>query len=1300
MPERGEERVPGDRFAVRELLGEGAVGRVYRVYDHVRRHELALKWLTALRPDSLYRFKQEFRALADFIHPNLVTLYELHASPEGEGWCVAMELVEGARSFLEYVRPYRHILTPADSLTGSSESELGASRTPSSDDRSAELETAALAQQLTQTSAQPPTLATTDVMSRQGGLRDTRRRAIEQAVLIPERLESALSQLIDGVAALHERGMLHRDLKPSNVLVDSRGRVVICDFGLIAPLHADERQFLGTPAYASPEQSAGASCLTTASDWYAVGVMLYEALTGRLPVQAPTIHELIALKSVAPVTPPRCVNRLVSDELDALTMALLDIEPARRPPAEHLRASVGVAPLAMPSRFRAAPDVPFVGRAAELERIRSAFADARANRAVTVLVGAPSGTGKSALVAHAVETLSHDTDAVVFAGRCYEGESVPFKALDAVIDAIAGFLRGAPELARRVVPEEIDALAHLFPTLRRAAAVAEALAGNELSAPAAAIRRRAAVALRTLLARLAQHRPVIVSIDDLQWGDADSAPLLVELAQAPESPGVLLLGTYRNDGAGDPALIAALRIQLGVVGANADVRLLELAPLGRHEVEGLVATLTGESAEAPLVQRLARESEGNPFFAAELAFARDSFATSFHGLDALLGHRAAELPDPARHLLQAAALAARPQPVDVLVAAARVVEVAQALAQLRVGRFLRVEQTREGERLTTYHDRIRETVVAAMTEPARKKLHRRLARAFERVPERDLEALVHHWRGAGSANRARGYALLAAERALHGQAFFSAANHLGAALELSPANDPERAHLEIARADALQRAGQLAAAAAAFRQAANDVDPATAADLRGRALVCLLRVGRLDEAMADAGAANHAVGTGLPRSTFAAVMAILRQRARLLGRRTDVRQLRLEAACSERELARLDLGMETALGLGFIDTLLGFALQSRVLADALEVGEPTRAAMAIAYEALFLAAMKGMTGKVKCEALFARATELATEHATPSFVAIIDGWRGYVKLLRYEELNVAAEAIESSIARAELESRFTYDVDQLRLALVNTWLHRGALSLLNTRLPALLRRAHENGNLYLYDSLRAQGGVYSWLAADEPAQALAQLDDVGPPVRGRPTLRQFYWHALHADIALYDGRLAAAWDHLSPFFRRMSRSSLASCVLPYAYTAQLVGRIALSLAIDRPAERKRWLRVAAWPARVLARLDRKLPYFALAHARAIRAEIALIRGQREPAVVLFADAVARFDSADANFYAMPLRARLGELLGGDEGAELIAIYHSWAQQEGVRAPSRFADWMMPPMSAVGRLGGGIERIHE
>ena len=150
--------------------------------------------------------------------------------------------------------------------------------------------------------------------------------------LSPDQAVALVRQVLEGARFAHRNGIVHRDLKPQNVIVDEEGKAVVTDFGIARAGVSEITQtgsVMGTPQYLSPEQAQGFE-VTPVSDLYSVGVILYEALTGRVPFEAESAVA-VAMKQVSQ-TPqrPSSINPAVWPSLDAAVMRALEKDPGQR----------------------------------------------------------------------------------------------------------------------------------------------------------------------------------------------------------------------------------------------------------------------------------------------------------------------------------------------------------------------------------------------------------------------------------------------------------------------------------------------------------------------------------------------------------------------------------------------------------------------------------------------------------------------------------------------------------------------------------------------------------------------------------------------------------------------------------------------------------------------------------------------------------------------------------------------------------------------------------------------------------
>jgi tetratricopeptide (TPR) repeat protein len=1247
------------RFLVLRRLGAGGMGVVYEAVDRERNARVALKTLRTLKPDAILRFKNEFRALSDLHHPNLVSLGELFEE-EGQ-WFFTMEMVRGLH-FLDYVRGGDRpapLVSPVTAVEGAAAVTLGA-----------------------EASDEATTLHGLDDPLKPTTWRDSINRL---ASGVDEgRLRSALAQLSLGLSALHHAHKVHRDIKPSNILVTAEGRVVLLDFGLVADLDNSlpESHLVGTFSYMAPEQ-AGLKTVGPAADWYSVGVLLFQALTGRLPVQGQP-REVLVLKQAFEPPPASSITDVPAD-LDQLAVDLLRLDPQRRPSEREILRRLGAEEV---EAF--APERHFVGRRAELEALRQAFAAVRRGQGVTMIVHGESGVGKSALTRRFAESIVvKDTKPLVLAGRCYERESVPYKAVDGVIDALSRYLTTLPEAdLKPLLPRQRGLIGQVFPVMRKLEMIAEAPRPMPGQLDPQVQRARLFFALRDLFTRLAERRPLVLMIDDLQWADADSLALLAEITRAPSEPRLLLVATMR----------AALKSEVGRADGESaqsveqiaamftgDVRRLHLSTLPHDDARMLVDVLLQDAGATEPVSAaaVAEAAGGHPLFIDELV--RRRLSVGEHAgpirLEEALRHRIDQLEPAARQLLELVTVAGAPLEQDAAARAARVEfgEFVREAALLRAQNLVRTGGARRTDTVEPYHDRVREAVLLGLSANARKAWHGRIAVALEGAEHADPEALAMHWRGADYPEKAADYALRAAGEAADALAFDRAARLYQLTLELRPQAGQAGGAIRAKLGDALANAGRGAEAAAAYLAAAEVHPAAEALDLRRRAADQLLRSGHIDEAMATFRTVLSAVGMDLPETPRSALISLVFRRSQVRLRGLKFRE-RSEREIPAEDLTRIDTCWSVSAGLGLVDTIVGSYFQSRGLLLALEAGEPIRIARALAVEASYSSASGGESQE-RTASLLQAAHELSRRIGQPYVLGWASGAEGIAASLegRWKTGFEACERAESLFR--DRCTGVAWEIVTMRW--FSTWslAYLGGLAELSRRIPARLREAKGRGDLYAAICLSTGLANMVWLGEDNPTEARERSREATLAWSQRKFHVENWWSmCAERQIDLYIGDAEAAYRGVEEQWSALSGSMLLMVQATRLEALQLRARSALMLATLRATERKALCRAAE---RDAAKIEKERMRWSTPWVALLRAGIAETLGNPGRALTLLTEAAAGFDLADMALYAAATRYRHGQVLGGDEGREIREKADSWMASQGVFNRARMVAMLAP-----------------
>lgn len=929
-----------------------------------------------------------------------------------------------------------------------------------------------------------------------------------------------------------------------------------------------------------------------------------------------------------------------------------------------------------------------------MERLRGAFQASCDGHTLMVHMHGSSGMGKTALAQRFAEEVAA-RDTIVLGGRCYEREAVPYKVWDSLVDAMSRHLRSLPRGdVGELLPLEILSLTRIFPVLLRVEAIA-AFPRRAFEIPdPQEVRRRAFLAFREFFVRLATRKRVVLWLDDVQWGDVDSAGLLAELLRPPEPPPLLLLLGYRTEEAATSPFLEAMRDPRIAQNLAAEVREIAVEPLGLEDAQALACTLLrGEdAAKMEQAQTIAVESHGSPFYVDELVRYLEVHATLSAKnvrLEDVLLERIAALSEDAQRLLDVIAIAGGPIAKGAALSATQLEgdPAERAIAVLRSAHLTR--STRQNEAFETFHDRVRETVTANLSEEKRREWHGRLAVALMASSAADPEALVEHFQASGDRERAGEYAVLAGDKAVATLAFERAARFYSEALELQKLTEVETHRLQWKLGDAFANGGFGAQAARAYLSAVVGASAADAIELRRIAAEQYLKSGHTREGLAVLREVLGAVGLAMSKAPWQALVGILLYEAyfRLRGygfRRCDASQV------SPAVLRRIDVCMTAASSLGMTDQIRGTYFVKRGVFLALRAGELDRVAYAMDAE-LWAVASAGGRALKRLDRMLSVAGELAAQVNTGKALGLV---HMVECIAAYLSGRFRAGLEASSRAREVLTNMCTGVAWELAnsemFGLWSLW-QRGEFLELSRRVPQLLSEARQRGDLYQLASVRLGLSNTAWLCSDDPEGARREASEAMADWPRDNVHLQHYW-ALVADVHvdLYEGAGELAMQRLHTWWKPIARALLFHCQIIFLEALGLRTRAALCAARTSVAPEP-LLRSAE---RDIRRMEREKMPWSNAMAQVFRGALTFARGDDAASVAHLTKAVAALEACDMAMWATAARWRLGEVQGGDKGAELVAQAKAFMVKERIKNPERMLAMLAPGFSRAlrGLLG--------
>ncbi len=630
-----------------------------------------------------------------------------------------------------------------------------------------------------------------------------RLRDSENPVATDEALDIALDLTL-ALEHAHNRGVVHGNLKPQDVFLTEEGAKL---GGLGLGRLEEGRNLMEAPmifstaSHLAPEQILGQP-LDARTDLYALGVILYQLFTGRLPFEGSDQEVMQAHLEQAP-TPPCELNPHLSHPVEHLILKLLAKNPNDRYASAQQTRRISSSLIFSTGESPQSSVRGLVGRERQLLTLQSCWDQAQAGHGQLAFITGEPGIGKTSL---AQQIAAQSEAAVLLVGHCQEQEGS--RAYHPFAEALrAYFATVPPEIFAEEAHHLLGNFAHLVPGLRQAVP-------NLPEPPSLEPKQeqlRLIASLTQFIKRATQIRPWLFILDDLQWADHSSVELLRYLGRHLPEMSLFMLGIYRDlELEADHPLRAALRD----LSSSPTYRHLPLDRLSRADVAQLLGDMWSPQVPDSLTDKIYQHTGGNPLYVQEVAksLEEDRLVTTQAGQwqfpevetvrlprsvhDAVEGRIHYLSPDTRDALSLAAVLGQTFRFDDLVALSGR--SGWEILEHLDLALERKLVQEIPGDDVLRFsHVEIHHVIYDDLGALRRRRLHHRAGETLERraqpEPERLAEELAYHFSQAGEIEKALGYSVEAARRAKAAHANEAALIWCHRALDMLEQLEPNRA---------------------------------------------------------------------------------------------------------------------------------------------------------------------------------------------------------------------------------------------------------------------------------------------------------------------------------------------------------------------------------------------------------------------------------------------------------------------------------------------------------------------------